>query len=126
MVTGRERHRALAHLCVLAALALLATSSIATVLVAWSGTPSVILAVALLAPLLAPLGGLIRGERRTHAWATLCVVPGFVYGLTEAVANPGLRPVAALVLGSSLVFFFALVAFLRVTRPATAQASPTP
>lgn len=126
MVTGRERHRALARLCVLAALALLATSSIATVLVAWSGTPSVILAVALLAPLLAPLGGLIRGERRTHAWATLCVVPGFVYGLTEAVANPGLRPVAALVLGSSLVFFFALVAFLRVTRPATAQASPTP
>jgi uncharacterized membrane protein len=125
VVTRRERH-ALARLCVLAGLALLAASSIAAVLVAWSGTPSVILAVALLAPLLAPLGGLIRGERRTHAWATLCVVPGFVYGLTEAVANPGLRPVAALVLGSSLVFFFALVAYLRVTRPAAAQASPTP
>jgi uncharacterized membrane protein len=125
VATDNERHRALAHRCVLAGLALLAASSAAAVLISWSGTPSAILALALFAPLAAPLGGIARRERRTFAWATLCVVPGFVYGLTEAVANPGLRPVAAMVLGSSLVFFFALVAYLRVTRPA-AQAPPTP
>lgn len=105
----------------------MAASSTAAVLVSWSGTPSTILAIALLAPLLAPLGGITRGDRRTHAWATLCIVPGFLYGLTESVANPGLRPLAALVLASSLVFFFALVAYLRVTRPPPAsQAPPTP
>lgn len=111
----------------LAGLLLLAASSVAAVLLHWSGPPSAILALALLTPLVAPLPGIVRGDRRTHAWATLCVVPGFVYGLTEVVANPRLRPIALLVLGASLALFFALVAYLRVTRPAlAAQAPPTP
>jgi uncharacterized membrane protein len=127
VLPSNQRHRALAHRWVLAGLLLLAASSVAAVLVSWSGTPSALLALVLIPPLLAPLRGIVRGDRRTHAWATLCVVPGFVYGITEAVANPGLRPLAALVLASSFVFFFALVAYLRVTRPPPAnQPPPTP
>ena len=111
----------------IAGLLLLAASSAAAVLVSWSGTPSVILALVLLPPLVAPLAGIARGDRRTHAWATLCVVPGFLYGLTESVADPDHRKLPALVLGSSLVFFFALVTYLRVTRrPPRPQVSPTP
>jgi uncharacterized membrane protein len=111
-----ERRRAIAHRLVLAGLFLLIATSLAAVLVQWSGTPSALLALVLLVPLLAPLPGILRGDRRTHAWATLCIVPGFIYGLTEAVANPAIRTVAAMVLGSSLALFFALVAYLRVTR----------
>lgn len=117
MSAGNQRHRLLARRLVFASLLLLAAASIACIVVGWSGTPSAVLAAALLPPLLFPLAGIARGERRTHAWATLCVVPAFVYGLTEVVANPGARPLAALVLGASLLFFFSLVAYLRVTRP---------
>jgi uncharacterized membrane protein len=76
-----------------------------------------VVAAVLLLPLLFPLPGIARGDRRTHAWATLCVMPAFVCGVTEAVANPGARPLAALMLGASLLLFFSLVAYLRVTRP---------
>ncbi len=125
MAEGNERRRAIAHRLVLAGLFLLLATSLAAVLVQWSGTPSVLLALVLLVPLLAPLRGILRGDRRTHAWATLCIVPGFIYGLTEAVANPAIRTVAAMVLGSSLALFFALVAYLRVTRPPAYQPPPS-
>jgi uncharacterized membrane protein len=117
MATGNERPRAVARRLVLASLLLLAITSIACVVSDWSGTPSAVLAAVLIPPLLFPLAGIARGDRRTHAWATLCVVPAFVYGLTEVVANPGARLLAALVLGASLLLFFSLVAYLRVTRP---------
>lgn len=127
MVAGNERHRALARRLVLASLLLLAVASIACVVVGWSGTPSAILAAVLLPPLLLPLQGIARGERRTHAWATLCVAPAFVYGLTEVVANPDARPLAALLLGTSLLLFFSLVAYLRVSRPRSPpQVPPNP
>jgi uncharacterized membrane protein len=123
MAEDNDRHSA-ARRFVLASLLLLAVSSAAAVFVSWSGTPSTILAIALLPPLILPLRGIARGDRRTHAWATLCVAPGFVYGLTEVIASPGARPLAALILGSSLLLFFALVAYLRVTRPPSAPHDP--
>ncbi len=75
------------------------------------------LAAALLWPLLLPLPGILRRRRRTFAWATLCVTPYFIYGTTEAVANPAVRTLAAAILAASLVLFCALVAWLRLTRP---------
>jgi uncharacterized membrane protein len=127
VATGNERHRAVAQRCVMAGLLLLLAASTAAVYVTWSGTLSVLLALVLIPPPLLPLGGIARHDRRTYAWATLCVLPAFLYGLTEAVANPKLRPVATTVLGASLVFFFALVAYLRVTRPRPGdQVSRTP
>jgi len=74
-------------------------------------------------PLLLALPGLILGKRYTHSWATLCVLPYFVVGITEAVANPQLRNWALFLLGASLLWFFALLAFLRVT-PVNAASPP--
>jgi uncharacterized membrane protein len=69
-------------------------------------------------PLLAPLRGLIRGDRYTHAWATLCVLPYFIVSVTEAVANPQAHVRAIAMLGAALLWFFALISYLRVSRPA--------
>jgi len=70
-------------------------------------------ATLLLLPLLLPLRGLALGRRRTFAWATFCVAPYFVYGLTEVVANPALRPLAGAILFASLAWFASLVYGLR-------------
>lgn len=67
-------------------------------------------------PLLAPLPGLWRGSRYTHAWATLCVLPYFIVGMTESIANHAVRMWAGLMLVTSLALFIALIAQLRVTR----------
>jgi uncharacterized membrane protein len=79
-----------------------------------------LLAAVLLVPLALPLRGLLRHDRRTYAWATLCLTPHFVYGLTELVANPALRLHAAAMLVLSLALMVALVAYLRLTRPMAA------
>ena len=76
----------------------------------------ILLGLGLTLPLWAPLPGLIARKRRTYAWATLCVVPYFVLGVTEAVANPAARMWAALCLSVALVLFVGLIGYLRVTR----------
>jgi uncharacterized membrane protein len=73
---------------------------------------------ALLLPVAAPLPGLIRGTRRTYAWATLCVAPYFIYGVTEVIANPAVRGAAGAILFASLGWFVALVWYLRLSRGA--------
>jgi uncharacterized membrane protein len=74
----------------------------------------------MLLPLLLPLPGLWRGNRRTCAWATLCVAPYFIYGVTEVIANPAVRFTAAMILFSGLAWFASLVYCLRVSRPSPA------
>ena len=81
-----------------------------------AATSATLLATVLLVPLVLPLRGLLRHDRRSYAWATLCLTPHFVYGLTELVANPPLRPYAAAMLLLSLALMVALVAYLRLTR----------
>lgn len=71
----------------------------------------------LLAPLLAPLRGLLRGRRYTYAWSALLVIGYVAVGLTEVLADPAARLFPALVLFLSFALFIALVAFLRLTRP---------
>jgi uncharacterized membrane protein len=75
-----------------------------------------ILAFVLVAPLAIAVPGLIARNRRTFAWATLCVTPHFIYALTEIVANPAIRDLAASILVLSLGLAVALVAYLRLTR----------
>jgi uncharacterized membrane protein len=97
----------------------------ATLDASWPG--GALLAAALVLPLLLPLKGLLRGDRRTYAWATLCIAPCFVYGITEVIANSAVRAIAAAILFTSLAHFVALVAYLRVTRPKPgSQAAPIP
>ena len=76
----------------------------------------ILLGLALTLPLWVPLPGLIGRKRRSYAWATLCVVPYFVLGVTEAVANPAARMWAGLCLSIALVLFVGLIGYLRVTR----------
>jgi uncharacterized membrane protein len=71
----------------------------------------------MLLPLVAPLPGLWRGQRRTYAWATMCVAPYFVYGITEVIANPTVRGAAGGILFASLGWFIALVHYLRRSGP---------
>jgi len=81
---------------------------------------------ALLLPVLAPLPGLVRGRRRTFAWATLCVAPYLVYGITEVIANPMVRGAAAAILFASLAWFVTLVGYLRLSRSGAGPAQATP
>ncbi len=67
-------------------------------------------------PLLAPLSGLLRGQRRTYAWATLFVIPYLMFALTEALVNPQARWMAALCVVLAFAWFCAMVAFLRLSR----------
>jgi uncharacterized membrane protein len=83
------------------------------------------LAVLYSLPLLMPLSGLLRGRRYTYSWATLCVLPYFIVGVSESVANPLLHNWALALLGCSLLWFFALLSYLRVT-PAPPKTEPTP
>jgi len=75
-------------------------------------------AALLLLPVLLPLPGILRGTPRTFAWATLCVAPYFLYGLTEVIANPALRTSAGAILFASLAWFASLVYGLRAVPPA--------
>ncbi len=126
MTAADEPANRLARRWVLGTWILLGLCVGATVLSAASPANALVTA-GLFIPWLLPLRGLLRGDRRTHAWATLCVAPYFVYGVTEAVANPAVRVAAAAILFASLAHFVALVVYLRATRPgAGTQAEPSP
>jgi uncharacterized membrane protein len=99
------------------AMALLGACVVAAALPAFVWPASLARLAILLVPLLLPLRGLLRGQRRTFAWATLCVTPYFIYGLTEVIANPAVRTAAGATLFASLAWFVSLVNYLRLTRP---------
>ena len=113
----QDRPRLLAQRLALATLAVvvITVGGAAMLNAPWPG--SALLAAVLVLPLLLPLKGLLRGDRRTYAWATLCIAPSFLYAVTEAIANSLVRAIAAAILVASLAHFVALVAYLRVTRP---------
>ena len=127
MAQDKDQPRLRARQWALATLAMIgvAIGVAATLDASWPG--SALLAAALVLPLLLPLKGLLQGDRRTYAWATLCIVPCFIYAITEAIANGPARAIAAAILLAGFAHFVALVAYLRVTRPDTgSQAAPTP
>lgn len=127
MSAADDEARRHVHWWVMATWLLLGLCLGAAVFLAAESTAGMLVTVALFVPWLLPLRGLLRRDRRTHAWATLCVAPYFIYGMTEAVANPALRAAAAAILFASLGHFLALVAYLRVTRSVTRdQAAPSP
>jgi uncharacterized membrane protein len=66
-------------------------------------------------PALAPVHGLIQGNRRAYRWASLCVLPYFIVSVTEAFANPAARFWATSMLAIALLWFFASIAFIRAT-----------
>ena len=86
-------------------------------LLAWTtaGYPWLLCVLAVL-PLLAPLNGLLRGRRHTYAWATLFAIPYLAFALTELLANPAARWVAAMSLLLVFAWFCTMILFLRVSR----------
>jgi uncharacterized membrane protein len=114
MPDGAVRAAARARAVVLGLLAALVVVIVLALL--RPAAPGMLAAAALLVPLALPLRGLLRRDRRTYAWATLCLTPHFVYALTELVANPPLRLHASAMLMLSLALMVALVAYLRLTR----------
>ena len=67
-------------------------------------------------PLLAPLGGLLRGRRHTYAWATLFAIPYLAFAIMELLVNPAARWVASLSLLLVFAWFCTMILFLRVSR----------
>lgn len=76
------------------------------------------LPLALTAPLLLPLPGLIRGRAYTHAWASLLSLLYLTGILTELLANPPARPLAYPAFFSGLLLFTGCVLFVRFDKRA--------
>jgi uncharacterized membrane protein len=103
---------------------LLAGSVVLAAWLSFAWPRNLVVSALMLVPLALPLAGIVRSHRRTFAWATLCIAPYFVYGLTELVANPAVRTIALAMLLSSLGLMAVLVAYLRLTRPVGAAHEP--
>lgn len=100
---GRARHAVrLAWILLLASVACWPPAGIAAALAAIAGLP-----------LLLPLPGLLRGTPRTLRWAPLTLAPLLTLALTEVLANPGARAVAAVTLALLLAAFAAVIAAQR-------------
>jgi uncharacterized membrane protein len=101
-------------------LALLALLAVVSLLAAHFGERSPttfwLLVLFLVGPLALALPSVAARRRRAFAWATFCVTPHFIYSLTEIVANPAIRPLAAAIFVIGLGLVIALVAYLRLTR----------
>lgn len=78
------------------------------------------------APLLAPLFGIIRGRRYTYQWATLMIMLYVAEGLVRATSDTGASvPLAWTEFALSLTFFTAAVGYARLTRLSAASGEPT-
>lgn len=102
-----------ARVAVLAAWGLLALTLLvwfAATLPRAAAVAAVVLAVA---PLAAPLPGLLAQRRRTYRWAPLTLAPAMTWSLTEMVANPAARPFAVAAGVFAFAALAAIVAWLR-------------
>ncbi|HEY5808209.1 MAG TPA: DUF2069 domain-containing protein [Povalibacter sp.] len=107
-------------------LALLLVAAMIALTIVWHLSAAITLpragaALLLTLPLWAPLPGIMQRNRRTYAWATLCVIPYFVLSITETIANPASRAWSGTCLALALMLFVVLIAYLRVTRPVNGE-----
>lgn len=78
--------------------------------------------VFLMAPLVFPLAGLLRGRVYTFKWSIFISLLYFIHGVGEAWTWPGERTYALAEVGLSLLWFVGAIAFVRLRR-ANVQAS---
>ncbi len=83
---------------------------------AWPPTPGTILGGMLILPLALILPAILRGSEKASAAGTLLLIPYMGWGLTEAVANPGARKLAAASVFMAVTCFAALIIWLRSLR----------
>ena len=68
-------------------------------------------------PLLAPLPGIIKGRLYTYRWSSLLIWPYITEGIVRAWSDVGLpAKLARLELALALLFLFAVVAYIRLSR----------
>jgi uncharacterized membrane protein len=68
-------------------------------------------------PLLAPLFGIMRGQRYTYQWASLLILLYVAEGVVRGVTDTGTSGALAWVeFVLALVFFAAVVGYARLTR----------
>jgi uncharacterized membrane protein len=91
--------------------------AVAASLLCWTaaGYPWLLCLLAV-APLLAPLPGLVRGRRYTYAWASLFAMPYVAFAVTELLVNPAARMVASVSLLLTCGWFCSMVLYLRASR----------
>ncbi|MCC6213074.1 MAG: DUF2069 domain-containing protein [Burkholderiales bacterium] len=71
------------------------------------------------APLVFPLPGVLRGERRSCQWSSMLILAYFAEGVTRAWSERGVSQLlAAAEIALSLAFFASVVAYARLTREA--------
>jgi len=69
-------------------------------------------------PLLAPLFGILRGQRYTHQWSTLFIQLYLLEGLVRVTSDSGMMQfLAAVEVTLALVFFVATLTYARLTAP---------
>ena len=96
---------------------------LALALLAWHAsllprTAAVVAVLLTVAPLAAPLPGLLARRQRSYRWAPLTLAPAMTWSLTELVANPAARPYA---LAAGLLAFAALAAIVAWLRAGSAS-----
>jgi uncharacterized membrane protein len=75
-------------------------------------------------PLLVPLAGIFQGKRRIYQWSSMLVLAYFAEGVMRAWGERGTSQLlAAIEIALSLLFFAAVVAYARLTRPLKAGAA---
>ena len=67
-------------------------------------------------PPLVPVRAMLRGNRYTYAWSSLLAIPYAVFCVTELLANPRAKWIAAASLLGLFAWFCSSVLYLRVSR----------
>lgn len=82
----------------------------------WPPSAIKILAGTLILPLAIILPPVLRGSEKASATGTLLLIPYMGWGLTEAVANPDARGLAAFSTFTAMACFAVLILWLRALR----------
>lgn len=90
---------------------------LALTLVAWNTwiEPRPVVLALLLTPLLLPLRGIVRGRAYTHAWGSFLALGYFALGVWHAAVESE-RAYGLWIVGSSLLFFGACLAYVRLAQ----------
>ena len=70
-------------------------------------------------PLVLPLPGILRGQRYTYQWSSMLILAYFTEGVMRAWSDAGLlRQLAVGEIMLSVVYFAAVIGYVRVSRSA--------